>query len=48
MIGEFPVWNLEPDQPTMMTWAAEPEREKGLESVKDTMSLVIAHPLLNM
>ena len=28
MIDEFPVWNSEPDQPTMMSWAAVPEREK--------------------
>ena len=31
MIDEFPVWNSEPDQPTMMSWAAAPEREKVLE-----------------
>ena len=28
VIDEFPVWNLEPDQPTMMSWAPGPEREK--------------------
>ena len=28
MIDEFPVWNSEPDQPTMMSWAAVPEREE--------------------
>ena len=31
MIDEFPVWNSEPDQPTMMSWAAVPEREKVSE-----------------
>ena len=31
VIDEFPVWNSEPDQPTMMSWAAGPEREKVLE-----------------
>ena len=31
MIDEFPVWNSEPDQPTMMSWAAAPEREKVSE-----------------
>ena len=28
MIDEFPVWNSEPDQPTMMSWAVAPEREE--------------------
>ena len=31
MIDEFPVWNSEPDQPTMMSWAAAPEREEVSE-----------------
>ena len=31
MIDEFPVWNSEPDQPTMMSWAAVPEREEVSE-----------------
>ena len=31
MIDEFPVWNFEPNQPTMMSWAAVLEREKVLE-----------------
>ena len=31
MIDEFPVWNSEPDQPTMMSWATGPEREEVLE-----------------
>ena len=28
LIDEFPVWNSEPDQPTMMSWATSPEREE--------------------
>ena len=28
VIDEFPVWNSEPDQPTMMSWATVPEREE--------------------
>ena len=35
MIDEFPVWNSEPDQPTMMSWAAVPEREKVSEFQKE-------------
>ena len=31
VIDEFPVWNSEPDQPTMMSWAAAPEREEVSE-----------------
>ena len=31
MIDGFPVWNSEPDQPTMMSWAAAPEREEVSE-----------------
>ena len=31
MIDEFPVWNSEPEQPTMMSWAAAPEREEVSE-----------------
>ena len=31
LIDEFPVWNSEPDQPTMMSWATPPEREKVWE-----------------
>ena len=31
VIDEFPVWNSEPNQPTMMSWAAVLEREKELE-----------------
>ena len=31
VIDEFPVWNSEPNQPTMMSWAAVLEREKVLE-----------------
>ena len=31
MIDEFPVWYSEPDQPTMMSWAAAPEREEVSE-----------------
>ena len=31
MFDEFPVWNSEPDQPTMMRWAAAPEREEVSE-----------------
>ena len=31
VIDEFPVWNSEPDQPTMMSWATVLEREKALE-----------------
>ena len=31
VIDEFPVWNSEPDQPTMMSWATVLEREKVLE-----------------
>ena len=27
-MDEFPVWNSEPDQPTMMSWATVPEREE--------------------
>ena len=38
VIDEFPVWNSEPDQPTMMSWAAGPEREEVLE-----LSLEILH-----
>ena len=29
VIDEFSVWNSEPDQPTMMSWAAVLEREKA-------------------
>ena len=46
VIDEFPVWNSEPDQPTMMSWAAGPEREKELESFRDNSSLMIAYPPL--
>ena len=35
VIDEFPVWNSEPDQPTMMSWAAGPEREEVLELSRD-------------
>ena len=31
MIDEFLVWNSESDQPTMMSWAAAPEREEVSE-----------------
>ena len=31
MIDEFPVWNSEPDQPAMMSWASVLEREKVSE-----------------
>ena len=31
VIDEFPVWNSEPDQPTMMSSAAAPEREEVSE-----------------
>ena len=30
VIDEFPAWNSEPDQPTMMSWAVGPEREEVL------------------
>ena len=35
VIDEFPVWKSEPDQPTMMSWSASPEREKELKSILD-------------
>ena len=35
VIDEFPVWNSEPDQPTMMSWAAGPEREEVPELSRD-------------
>ncbi len=44
VVDGFPVWNSEPDQPTMMSWAAIPEREKDLISLKDLRSLMIAYP----
>ena len=38
VIDEFPVWNSEPDQPTMMSRAAGPECEEVLE-----LSLEVRH-----
>ena len=35
MIDEFPVWNSESDQPTMMSWVLVPERETVSEIQKE-------------
>ena len=35
MIAECPVWNSEPDEPTMMSWAAAPECEEVSELSKE-------------
>ena len=38
LIDEFPVWNSEPNQPTMMRWATAPEHEKEIWYIDDCSS----------
>ena len=39
VIDEFPVWNSEPDQTTMMSWATLSEREKVSEFLREIWNI---------
>ena len=39
MIDEFPVWNSEPDQTTMMSWATLLEREKVSDHLREVWNI---------
>ena len=39
VIDEFPVWNSEPDQTTMMSWATLLEREKVSDHLREVWNI---------